>query len=287
LTEVEKEDIEKAIERIIAGDYTVEERMMLDAVIYHGGKVFRRECALNDVVISRGALSRILHVKAFINDEFIDMFPGDGLIVSTPTGSTAYSLSAGGPVVEPDTGIMIITPICPHILYSRSIIVSSDRTVKAVVAEGYMHDAMVTVDGQEGYKLRGGDSITIKKSNDFVRLVKMRQMSFFSCLEIKSTIEAEDGRRMKYNRQARILDIIDKYPIETQDELVEKLRDNGMDVTQATISRDIRELRLTKVSTEEGKHRYSAITQSDISISERLMTIFQNPMCLPIMLQIS
>jgi len=79
---------------------------------------------------------------------------------------------------------------------------------------------------------------------------------------------------MKYNRQARILDIIDKYPIETQDELVEKLRDNGMDVTQATISRDIRELRLTKVSTEEGKHRYSAITQSDISISERLMTIF-------------
>ena len=185
LTEVEKSEIELAVDRILSNQFEIEERMMLEATVISGGKIIATDLALNDVVISRGALSRILHLKTYINNDFVDSFPGDGLIVSSPTGSTAYSLSAGGPIVEPDIDLIIVTPICPHILYSRSFITAGDRVVKVVVDENYGHEAMVTIDGQKGYEIRGGDSIEIKKAGQNVKMIKMNRRNFFNILRTK------------------------------------------------------------------------------------------------------
>ena len=194
LTEVEKRDIESAVKHLIEGRYDVETRIMLEADIMREGSSIGRDIALNDIVISRGALSRILHVKTYINNTFVDSFPGDGLIVSSPTGSTAYSLSAGGPIVEPDLDLIIVTPICPHILYSRSFITTGDRAVKAVVDENYSHSAMVTVDGQKGYEVRGGDIIEIKKSVHTVKLARINSRDFFNVLRTKIYYRGESLR---------------------------------------------------------------------------------------------
>jgi NAD+ kinase len=185
LTEAEKSDIQSTVNCLYEGRYIVEERMMLQTRIIRDGNIIGKDIALNDIVISRGALSRILHVKTYINDTFVDSFPGDGLIVSSPTGSTAYSLSAGGPIVEPDMDLIIVTPICPHILYSRSFITTGDGLVRAVVDENYSHTAMVTVDGQEGYEVRGGDTIETKKAPYNVNLIRINSKNFYNILRTK------------------------------------------------------------------------------------------------------
>jgi NAD+ kinase len=192
LTEVDKNEVDHAVDHLLQGNYTVENRMMLETVFKRNGEVIGKDMALNDVVISRGAISRILHVKTYINDIFVDNFPGDGLIVSSPTGSTAYSLSAGGPIVEPDLDIIIVTPICPHILYSRSFITTGDRAVKAIIDENYSHDAMITIDGQKGYEARGGDIIEVKKASHTVKLVRMNPRNFFDILRTKIYYRGEN-----------------------------------------------------------------------------------------------
>lgn len=194
LTEVDKNAIPHAIGHLLRGEYEVEERLMLDAEIWKKGVKAASEVALNDVVISRGSISRILHVRVHINDVFADMFPGDGLIVASPTGSTAYSLSAGGPIVEPDADLMIVTPICPHILYSRSFITSGNRTVKAIVDEDYQYGAMVTIDGQQGYEIGGGDFVTVRKSPHCVKLVRINPKNFFNVLRAKIYYRGESLR---------------------------------------------------------------------------------------------
>jgi NAD+ kinase len=195
LAEIDRDDIENAVRHIFKGDYTIEERMMLDAAVHRKGKPVINEVALNDIVISRGAISRILHVKACINDVFVDSYRGDGLIVSSPTGSTAYSLSAGGPIVEPDARLMIITPICPHILYSRSIITNAGSSVRVTVQEDFQHEAMVTVDGQEGYEISGGDWVEVKKSSHSIKLARINSRNFFNILRAKIYYRGESLRK--------------------------------------------------------------------------------------------
>ncbi len=185
LTEVEKSEVDKALECLINGDFTLEERIMLETLIHSPKETIACEVALNDAVISRGALSRILHLKTYINGNFAYAFPGDGLIVSSPTGSTAYSLSAGGPIIEPDLDMIILTPICPHILYSKSFVTSGDRVIKVLVDENYGHDAMVTVDGQKGYEIRGGYCIEVKKSSHSVKIIRIGSRNFFNILRAK------------------------------------------------------------------------------------------------------
>lgn len=185
LSEVDKKDIDSAIKRVVEGDFRIEKRMLLETAIIRENNIIARDIVLNDVVISRGAISRILHLKTYINNAFVDLYPGDGLIVSTPTGSTAYSLSAGGPLVEPDVELIIATPICPHLLYSRSFITTGDRVVKVDIAEECDHIAMVTVDGQNGYEVRGGDSIETKKSSNYLRMVRIDSRNFFDVLRGK------------------------------------------------------------------------------------------------------
>ena len=185
LTEVDKNEIDPAVKRLVSGEFDIEERMMLETTIIRDDKEIMNDIVLNDVVISRGWMSRILHLKTYLNNQFVDLYPGDGLIISTPTGSTAYSLSAGGPIVEPDVSLIIVTPICPHLLYSRSFITTGERVLKVLVAENNCHGAMVTVDGQNGYELMGGENIITKKSSHFLKMIRLSDRNFFDVLRSK------------------------------------------------------------------------------------------------------
>ena len=141
--------------------------------------------AINDVVVNRDGLSRIIRLRIFVDDQFIDSFPGDGVIVSTPSGSTAYNLSAGGPIVQPDMEMMITTPICPHILYSRSFITSPDRKLRITINGDYTDSAIVTMDGQEGFRIAAGDEILITRANKKIRIVSFDDINFFDVLRAK------------------------------------------------------------------------------------------------------
>jgi NAD+ kinase len=185
LTEVDKTEIDQAVKLLIENKFEIEERMMLQATIFRKDREPVTDTAFNDVVITRGAVSRIVHIKAYINDIFVDSFPGDGLIVSSPTGSTAYSLSSGGPIVSPDTEMMLLTPICPHILYSRSIVVKADSTVKAIVHKEFNHNALVALDGERSYEIKGGDVVEINKSPYKIKLINIKSRNFFSILRKK------------------------------------------------------------------------------------------------------
>jgi len=195
LTEVDRNNIDNAAAQLMEGKFEIEKRMMLEAVVTRKGKDTITDVALNDVVIARGAVSRILHVKAYINDVFVDTFPGDGLIIASPTGSTAYSLSAGGPIAEPDTDVMIVTPICPHILYSRSFITKSDSVVKAVVADDFDHSAMVSLDGRDGYEISNGDYVSVRKSGHSINLIRIGKVNFFNILRTKIYFRGESLKK--------------------------------------------------------------------------------------------
>jgi NAD+ kinase len=195
LTEVDRNDIDLAIDQVFGNHYAIDDRMMLETVIHRKGEPPVHDIALNDAVITRGAISRIVHVKTYVNDVFVDSFPGDGLIISSPTGSTAYSLSAGGPIVEPDTNLLLITPICPHILYSRSFVTKADSVVKAVIDEDFQHNAIVALDGQEGHDIRGGDVVEIKRSAYTTKLVRMNSRNFFNILRTKIYYRGESLKK--------------------------------------------------------------------------------------------
>ncbi|NLY18309.1 MAG: NAD(+)/NADH kinase [Clostridiaceae bacterium] len=186
LAEVEKNEIEKAIERLSKGDFKLKNRMVLSALVDRNGETVYKSIALNDVVVSRDGLSRIIRLKVLVDGQFIDSFPGDGVIISTPTGSTAYTLSAGGPIVQPDMRLMITTPICPHILYSRSFITSPEKELSLSVNDDYPDSATMTLDGQEGFNIVAGDRITIRQADKDIRFVSINSgINFYDVLRAK------------------------------------------------------------------------------------------------------
>ncbi len=195
LAEGNKNDIETVIDRIMKDDYSVEDRMMLEVTVKKDNKIIYSDTALNDIVVSRGALSRIIHLKTYIDEKFVDDFPGDGLIISSPTGSTAYSLSAGGPIVEPDIDLIIVTPICPHILYSRSFIAKPNSTIKVLIDNDPDFDAMVTSDGQHGYPVTCENVIEIKKSEHTIKMDCLGRMNFFGILRNKIYYRGENLKK--------------------------------------------------------------------------------------------
>lgn len=185
LAEVEISEIEKAIDCIVAGDYQTQPRMVLDVAVIRNEKKVYENIAINDAVVTRMALSRILRLKVFMDDKFADSFAGDGIIISTPTGSTGYSLSAGGPIVQPDMRLVIVSPICPHILYSRSYITSDTKTVSVIIDDKSEIDAMLTLDGQEGFKLEPGDQVYVKASEESVCFASVKNINFYDILRAK------------------------------------------------------------------------------------------------------
>lgn len=170
LTEINLSETYEAFELILKGKFQTEKRMMLEAQIHRGKKIIGAGIVLNDVVINRGNFSRIVELETAINNCYLATYKSDGLIVSTPTGSTAYSLSAGGPIVFPGKELIIVNPICPHTLTNRPIIFPESAVLKITLwsKEG---GATITLDGQESYRLESADVITIKKSEHYTRLV--------------------------------------------------------------------------------------------------------------------
>ncbi len=182
LSEIEKEDLKEDIDKLLAKDFKIQERMMLSAEICDENKT----CALNDIIITReNSLLKILEFDVYLDDEFLDHFRADGIIISTPTGSTAYSLSAGGPIADPSMNIMIITPICPHKMYSRTIIVSNEKkiTVKNRSTDG--SKAIVAADSQMLGKISSGEAVTVAASENSFKLIKLHGFKFFSMLHEK------------------------------------------------------------------------------------------------------
>ncbi len=185
LVELEKNNLEEFFEKLFADDYTINERMMLEASLVRESMTIDSFLALNDIGITRGAFSRIINLKLFVDNQFVDDYRADGLIIATPTGSTAYSLSAGGPIVDPNMSILMATPICPHTLHARSIIIPDNKTMSIHIGNDYFHDAMLTVDGQQGCKLKQKDIIKIEKSKCTARLVRINNTSFYDVLRKK------------------------------------------------------------------------------------------------------
>lgn len=186
LTEVDVNEVFVSLDKIYKGEYTVEKRMMLEANVVKNDMEIINFRALNDIVITRGAFSRMARINTYVNNNYVDTYLADGVIIATPTGSTAYSLSAGGPIVYPTLEVIIITPICPHTLYSRSIIVSREDVLRLEISEENQ-DLMITTDGQQGYKLDYRDIIYIKKSNEYTNLIKVKNTNFFDLLRDKLT----------------------------------------------------------------------------------------------------
>jgi NAD+ kinase len=181
LTEIDVPEVNVCLEKLLYGHYHIEERMMLEALVYRQGEVVKRLAGLNDAVISKGAFARMIHLETSINDEYIDTYHADGLIVASPTGSTAYSLSAGGPLVTPELEVMLLTPICPHSLGARPLVIAPDSIIKVVIdsSQGYF---MLTMDGQLGFDLQRKDEVIIKQAPWKARLIRLKGRSFFEVL---------------------------------------------------------------------------------------------------------
>ncbi|MCH7518344.1 MAG: NAD(+)/NADH kinase [Candidatus Dadabacteria bacterium] len=184
LTEVTIDELYPMMERIIDGDYEVEDRQMLITSIRRGKKNIGTYEVLNDVVINKGALARIIDLAIYIEDSHVTTYKADGIILATPTGSTAYSLSAGGPIVHPGIPVTIITPICPHTLTNRPLVVSSEMKVEIKVTT-QEPDTYLTLDGQIGVRLKTGDLIEVKRTDTSVKLIKSPFRDFFSILKTK------------------------------------------------------------------------------------------------------
>ena len=184
LTEVEVNHIDEAIEQILRGEYGLEDRMMLEGILSDG----RKDVSLNDIVVSRKTEIRIIHFRIYVNGELLNTYEADGVIISTPTGSTAYNLSAGGPIVEPTDSMIVITPICPHALNTSSIVLSAEDEIVVEIAEGRheaVEEAMVAFDGADTMPLVTGDTVTIRKAGASTRLMRLSRISFLEMLRRK------------------------------------------------------------------------------------------------------
>jgi NAD+ kinase len=174
----------EAVECIAAGKMVFSERTLLEVAVKTPGGKSSSMTGLNDVVFSRGEVSRLVRLKASVNGEVLTEFNADGLIVATPTGSTAYSLSAGGPILAPESGAFVITPICPHVLTNRSIIVDEDAVIEIEVTE-LEYPVFLTVDGREPLRIEAGAGVEIKKSSRVLPLASLPGVSFFGVVRQK------------------------------------------------------------------------------------------------------
>lgn len=173
------------LKRLASGSFTLEERMMLDVAVRRDGRVLYRDTALNDAVVTKGAVARVLELEVTGDRVTVASFSGDGVVVCTPTGSTAYSMSAGGPIVEPTAQNIIITPICAHSMRAKSIVLDRARTVGVRTARGVRKAAYLSVDGGKAFKLCPADLVEMKRSEAVVKLVKLSGRSFYEGINRK------------------------------------------------------------------------------------------------------
>ena len=188
LTEIEMSHLSEGIDDLLNDRFHIEERMMLEGCIFHRDISCYRLSALNDIVITRSGFSRIISFKIIVNGELLDVYAADGVIISTPTGSTGYNLSAGGPIVKPEANVILITPVCPHSLQAKSIVLGEWDTIEIhiqKVRKTQLEEALVTFDGQVAERLNPGDIIKIHKSRKVAKVVKVQENSFYHTLRVK------------------------------------------------------------------------------------------------------
>ncbi len=184
LTEITLEELYRVLERVIQGEFVTDERVVLHAAVIRRGERMAEFTVLNDAVINKGALARIIDLETTINGESLTTFKSDGLILSTPTGSTAYNLSAGGPIVYPSLHCIIITPICPHTLTNRPIVIPDHVEIRAVL-KSRQQEVILTLDGQQGFSLEFEDIVEVRKAEDRILLIKSPYRHYFEVLREK------------------------------------------------------------------------------------------------------
>lgn len=188
LAEIEKTGVVDAMDSLMADSYTVEPRMMLEGSVFREKEGMAHNLALNDIVVNRAGALRVIDYEIYVNGEFLNRYSADGIIVSTPTGSTGYSLSAGGPIVSPMASMIVVTPICPHTLTARSIVLSGEDRVTVRLGPGRRADreeAFVTFDGEVLVPVATGDYVEIQKSEKTADILKISKISFLEILRNK------------------------------------------------------------------------------------------------------
>jgi NAD+ kinase len=184
LTSVRSEDLSAATRQILQGEYSISDRFAIQTTLFRAGQQVETHAALNDAVISRGAFSRIVRLRVSIDGEMLTEYVCDGMIFATPTGSTAYSLSAGGPILLPGARACILTPICPHALSNRSVIAGQESVVTCQVASA-AGELLLTIDGQVQVPMQVGDEVEVRRASQTVRLVAPKGQSYFDVLRQK------------------------------------------------------------------------------------------------------
>ena len=184
MAELESNEMDQ-LRKIATGEFHIDRRMMLDVIVRRDREVIYRDICLNDVAITKGAVARIVHLSVRCDGVQAMECGGDGIIIATPTGSTAYNLSAGGPIVEPEARNMIVTPICAHDMVSRCIVTSDKRVISVALVRNARRNAFLSVDGGKAVRLSMGDVTTIRKSNMETKLLRLKERSFFDVINAK------------------------------------------------------------------------------------------------------
>lgn len=187
MAELESEEVSQ-LARLASGEYTVANRMMLDVTVHRDRDIIFHDICLNDAVITKGAIARIIHASVTCDGIQAMECGGDGVIIATPTGSTAYSLSAGGPIVEPEAHSILVTPICAHDVASRCIVASDRRVITVSLTRNARQNAFLSVDGGKALRMNMGDVVTIRKSNLVTKLVRLKERSFYDVVNNKFRI---------------------------------------------------------------------------------------------------
>lgn len=187
LTEIETNELGEALDDIIAGNYRIESRNTLEVCLERDNKLIEKKHAVNDVVINRSADGEMLKVDMHINNEFVNSYRGDGIIVSTPTGSTAYSFSAGGPIINPQVKAILITPLCPHAVHVKPMVISNNEVIEIDV-EGEKDKIFLTTDGRNSLSIKQEDIVRIKSSDQDISLIKFPERTFYTILRNKMRV---------------------------------------------------------------------------------------------------
>ena len=184
LTSFTVEELYPALESTLAGQAKIEERVLLDVERTHHGELLTQQRVLNDAVVHKGTLARMIEVELFINGAFVCRYRADGLIVASPTGSTAYSLSAGGPIVQPGVASILVTPICPHTLSDRPVVIQDNSVIELILAQS-SDSVFLTLDGQTGVPMQLGDRVRIVRSKERLKLIQPPNKTYFEILRNK------------------------------------------------------------------------------------------------------
>lgn len=187
LTDTDMENVTETLSMVLEDKYEIDSRMMIDGYIYRNNELIHINTALNDVVINRMGILSVIDFDIYVNDEYLNSYSADGVIVSTATGSTAYSLSAGGPIVQPNAQLLMMTPICPHTLNKRSIIFGADDEIMIKIGDNkkLKEERVATFDGERFYRMVSGDTIVVKRSQKKAKLIKTNKLSFLQRIRTK------------------------------------------------------------------------------------------------------